>query len=190
MELQHVRTTIGAQNRAIDTLEQTIGAQNQTIGSLEQTIDAQNQIIGSLEQTSDAQNQTIVALQQTVDGKCETIEQQQMTLEQVNSTLQMFIETQETSNIQQDNLITFAIGELARIPRMCVSTAVTVLFTTYACMGAGRGCKGVHPRDLKMMSSYSVRKQNASLSLSLSPSLSLFLSIKVSDWQHCYKYYL
>ena len=119
LELQQVRTTIDAQNRDIDTLEQTI----------------------------DAQNQTIVALQQTVDDKCETIEQQQMTLEQVNATLQMFIETQEISNIEQNDFIAFAFGQFARIPRKCVSNVALrfCLQHLHVWAPAARGCEGGAP---------------------------------------------
>ena len=89
----------------------------QTIDDQGQTIEDQAQAIAALQQTVDGQNDTISTLQQTVDDKCEIIERQQMTLQQVNASLQMFIETQETSNSEQDVIAANLTTLLARFPR-------------------------------------------------------------------------
>ena len=73
------------------------------------------------------------SLQQAIDDKCDVIDRQQTELLQINTTLQMFIETQATSNSEQDVIAANLTTLLARFPRECVSIS-TMCICASSCM--------------------------------------------------------
>ena len=69
-------------------------------------------------------------MEETVEEKCDVIDRLQISLQQINATMQMLIETQETSDSEQDDIAANLTALIARIPRECVSAIGTYMQNT------------------------------------------------------------